>query len=150
MNAERNVAWREMLKEQIERRGLRLTTQREAIAQVFFELSGHANIEEVYSIVRKRHPSIGHATVYRTLKLFEECGLAEARHFGDGTTRFEPSMGEDHHDHLICTGCKRIIEFENTEIERLQEQVCEAHDFAMTWHKMEIYGVCRSCRDAAT
>jgi Fur family ferric uptake transcriptional regulator len=139
-------SWRETLRHHIVERGLRYTTQREAIAEVFFSLEGHANIEELYERVRAKHPNVGHATVYRTLKLLEECGLAEPRHFGDGTTRYEPRMGDDHHDHLICEKCGTIIEFENEEIERLQLQVCQSHGFELSWHKMELYGICSRCQ----
>lgn len=141
--------WRDVLSAHIATKGLRLTQQRIDISEVFFDQVGHANIEELFVAVRKKNPRVGYATVYRTLKLLEECGLATARHFGDGTTRFEPSPDDSHHDHLICILCGTIIEFENDEIETLQEQVAQNHRFRIINHKMEIYGECEACQQKA-
>ena len=133
--------WQEVLREHIGKKGLRLTQQRLLISEIFFEQEGHhANIDELYQRVRKRNPSVGYATVYRTLKLLTECGLANSMQFGDGTRRFEPAT--DHHDHLICTECGKIVEFENEEIETIQEEIATKHQFSLTSHKMELYGTC--------
>lgn len=145
-----NQPWRDVLSAHIVTKGLRLTQQRMDISEVFFDQVGHANIEELFRAVRKKNPRIGYATVYRTLKLLEECGLATARQFGDGTTRFEPSPDDSHHDHLICIACGKIIEFENEEIETLQEEVAKVHRFRILEHKMEIYGECESCQQKNT
>ena len=133
--------WRELLRQQITEKGLRLTQQRMLISEVFFEeVKDHANIEELYQKVRKRNSGIGYATVYRTLKLLTDCGLATSMQSMDGTRRFEPSS--DHHDHLTCTACGKIMEFENEEIERLQEEIAAKFGFALTSHTMDLYGVC--------
>lgn len=133
--------WRELLRQQITEKGLRLTQQRMLISEVFFEeVKDHANIEELYQKVRKRNSGIGYATVYRTLKLLTDCGLATSMQSMDGTRRFEPTS--DHHDHLTCTACGKIMEFENEEIERLQEEIAEKFGFALTSHTMDLYGVC--------
>jgi len=95
--------------------------------------------------VRQKHPRIGYATVYRTLKLLAECGLAEQRHFGDGQTRYEQSDSREHHDHLICTECGAILEFEDPGIERLQLKVAKEHNFTIQRHRLEIYGQCAKC-----
>lgn len=140
----------DVLREYLSANGLKTTRQREAIFDVFRRLEGHRSVEEVYSAVKESAPDIGYATVYRTLKLLKKCGLAEEHHFGDGFARYEAThVGrDDHHDHLICTQCDRIVEFENEDIERLQEQVAASYGFVVTDHKMELYGVCAECRDA--
>jgi Fur family ferric uptake transcriptional regulator len=145
--------WHETLRRHIKEQGLRLTPQRMMIAEAFFELAAgeHLNIDELYRLVRERNPAIGYATVYRTLKLLEECDLAVAAQFGDKTTRFEPRNpdSEDHHDHIICTSCGLIVEFENEEIEALQEQMAARYGFSLTHHKMELYGLCERCRSSS-
>lgn len=134
------------LERHIERKGLRMTRQRRLIAEVMIETDGHVNIDELYNRVRERDPNVGYATIYRTLKLLTDAGLATAAHFGGGATRFESTTHRGHHDHIICTDCGKIMEFHNEEIEALQEQVCRAIDFQMTHHKMEIYGLCSACK----
>src|SRR3954451_21777080 len=99
-------------------RGLKSTRQRSLIIDIFFAMHGHLSVEEVWGRVRQDNPRVSVATVYRTMKLLAESGLAHARNFGDGQTRYESAIGRDHHDHLICTRCGTIIEFENDQIER--------------------------------
>jgi Fur family ferric uptake transcriptional regulator len=140
--SENTQAWETRLAEYLARTGLRVTRQRRAIAQAFFESPGHPNIDELYTRIRERHPHIGQATVYRTLKLLVESGLAEPSRFGDGTTRYEAADEHDHHDHLICVECGHIVEFRDDEIERLQELIAKNHHYRMTDHKMVIYGEC--------
>ena len=135
--------WQEALQSYVTEHRLRWTQQRQAIAEVLFEMGKHANVDEIFMRVRKTNPSIGYATVHRTLKLLEESGLAESRRFSDGPTRYEAVFGHDHHDHLICRVCGKIFEFENPEIERLQLDVATANGFVLTAHKMELYGHCR-------
>lgn len=139
----RLTLFRQWIKEQ----GLKATAQRDDIAQVFFATNRHVSVEELYSAVRKVNPRVGYATVYRTLKLLKECGLAAERHFADGQARFENTEEERHHDHLICERCGRIIEFVHPQIEQLQEQVAQRLGFVATNHKMEIYGICKECRE---
>jgi len=127
-------------------RGYRSTRQRAQVAEVFYSLGGHRSVEELHSELRGVDSSVGHATVYRTMKLLVDCGLAKARHFGDGLTRYEPFSEGEHHDHLICTQCGRIEEFENDTIERLQDSIAAEHGYALTHHRMELYGLCPSCR----
>lgn len=129
-------------------RGLKSTRQRSLIIDVFFGMHGHLSVEEVWARVRQDDPRVSVATVYRTMKLLSESGLAHARNFGDGQTRYEPAVGRDHHDHLICTRCGTIIEFENDQIERMQDAVARRHGFKVVSHKMELYGLCRSCQKA--
>lgn len=129
-------------------RGLKSTRQRSLIIDIFFGMHGHLSVEEVWARVRQDAPRVSVATVYRTMKLLSESGLAHARNFGDGQTRYEPAVGREHHDHLICTRCGTIIEFENDQIERMQEAVARRHGFKVTSHKMELYGLCESCQKA--
>lgn len=129
----------------IQEKGLKHTAQRELITETFFKTSTHLNLEELLQKVRKKNPRIGYATVYRTMKLLVESGLALERNFGDGQTRYEPITETGHHDHLICTSCGKIIEFENERIERLQREVAKDKDFLVKSHKLELYGLCANC-----
>jgi Fur family ferric uptake transcriptional regulator len=105
-------------------------------------------IEELLTLVKKRDPRIGYATVYRTLKMLAESGIANELHFGDGFSRYELREALSHHDHLICTACGIIVEFEEPAIEELQEQVATRYDFVVTFHRHELYGLCPSCRSS--
>jgi Fur family ferric uptake transcriptional regulator len=129
--------WREYLK----REQLNTTAQRELIVDQFLRSQEHVSIDELLSRVRRKNPRVGYATVYRTLRLLVDSGLANPRHFDEGQTRYEPAG--DHHDHLICTKCNLILEFENEEIEKLQEQMAQAlGGFSVQRHKLELYGLC--------
>jgi Fur family ferric uptake transcriptional regulator len=138
--------FRQWIKEQ----GLKATSQREDIAQVFFSVGRHISVEELYNEVRRVNPRVGYATVYRTMKLLKECGLAAERHFADGQARFENVEEERHHDHIICERCGRIVEFVHPQMEQLQEKVAQRFGFVATTHKMEIYGICQECREGRT
>lgn len=129
--------------------GVKHTAQREAIVREFLSTKEHITIDELLRRVKTSHPNVGYATVYRTLRLLKDVGIADERNFGDGKTLYEP-IGEHHHDHLICTRCAKIIEFENDEIEVLQEAVAETHGFTITGHKMELYGLCADCQKTDT
>ena len=131
----------------IKEQGLKATAQRDDIAQVFFSTTRHISVEELYNEVRQVNSRVGYATVYRTLKLLKECGLAEERHFADGQARFENIDDQRHHDHLICERCGRIVEFVQPRIEELQEELAQKYGFVATTHKMEIYGICKECRE---
>lgn len=130
--------------------GLRSTRQREIILDIFLSTHEHISVEELYLKIKSSHPGIGHATVYRTLKLFTEAGLAHEIHLHDGQTRYEHVLRGEHHDHLICTRCNTIIEFENAAIEKLQEEVASRHGFTIQSHKLELYGYCSNCRNATS
>jgi Fur family transcriptional regulator, ferric uptake regulator len=134
------------LHEKSRRHGLKLTKQRETICEVFFAQEGHRRAEEILQDARALDAKVSLATVYRTLKLLQEYGLAKSHNFQDGQALFEPCLDNDHHDHLICTNCGRIVEFVNQEIEDLQLRIASAHGFYITNHKMELYGLCSSCK----
>lgn len=132
----------------MDQKGLRSTAQRRLVTETFFRAVGHLSIEELLDIVRQQDPKVGYATVYRTLKLLTDSGLASARHFGDGFSRYEVAHLDEHHDHLICLRCGHIEEFESDEVEELQERIAAAHGFVLQRHRHELYGVCRACHDA--
>ncbi len=127
-------------------RGLKNTPQRHIIFDVFFSSDQHLSTEELYDAVRAVDARIGQATVYRTMKLLCEAGLAKEMHFGDGTARFEPNTDNTHHDHLICTGCGKNLEVVDDTIEQLQVELARKHGFTLTSHRMYLYGLCSSCR----
>src|SRR3989338_771297 len=110
----------QVLKSYIESKGLKSTAQRDYIADVFFKTNTHISLDELLKKVRRKTPNIGYATVYRTMKLLTEGGLAIARQFGDGQTRYENLPADGHHDHIICVKCSKIAEFQNQKIEQLQ------------------------------
>ena len=140
---------RARLNEYMAKHGLRSTEQRRLVTEMFFSSADHLSIEELLDRVRIEEPKIGYATVYRTLKLLKECGLAFERHFGDGVSRYEVAWADEHHDHLICVECEKIVEFEDEAIEVLQHSVAEKLGFKLVRHKLELYGVCADCQAKA-
>ena len=144
-NAHRHDEPREILRRYIAENGLKTSKQRDLVAEVFFSTGGHLRVEELLEKVREVSPRVSQATVYRTVRLLQDCGLAAARHFSDRETRYESSDAEHHHDHLICTRCGRIVEFVNERIEKLQHHVARAHGFSVTAHRLELYGLCNAC-----
>lgn len=127
------------------RSGLKNTRQRERIVRAFFAAGRHLSAEELYHRIQTQDPGIGLVTVYRTLKLLREAGLATERQFGDAYTRFDPNPTDWPHDHLICTRCGKIQEFEDSTLRSLQEKVARTMGFSVTEHKLELYGLCRDC-----
>lgn len=130
------------------KQGLRSTRQRDVILDIFLSTHEHLSVEELYLKVKASHPGIGQATVYRTLKLFVDAGLAREMTLPDGQTRYEHQLAGEHHDHLICTRCNRIIEFEDATIEQLQQEIAQRHGFVLTGHKMQLCGICPACSSA--
>lgn len=122
--------------------GLRLTDQREAIALAFFSSDKHLSLIDILERSRQHREGIGYATVYRTMRLLADGGLADEHHFGEDQTRYEVHREDEHHDHLICVDCGRIVEFEEPLIEQVQTQVATRHGFTVLSHKHEIYGRC--------
>lgn len=128
----------------LKKKGLKWTAQREAILEFFLKYEKHVSAENLYDILKKKFPSIGLSTIYRTLKLLSECGLAQASNI-QGCTTFEHKYNHPHHDHLICTHCGKYVEFINTDIEKLQESVAKEHGFSISGHRLEIFGLCHKC-----
>jgi Fur family ferric uptake transcriptional regulator len=140
--------FRVVLQTYMDKKGLRSTDQRRLIVDTFFHADNHVSIEELLAKVRAKDPRVGYATVYRTLKLLTECGVANERRFGDGLTRYELADDTTHHDHLICIECSDIVEFEEPRIEELQDKVAKKYGFALRSHKHELYGLCAKCQAA--
>ncbi|NNL65978.1 MAG: transcriptional repressor [Myxococcales bacterium] len=136
---------RQALARYLEDHNLKQTKQREAILDVFLGASGHVTSEDLFQRVRDSHPSIGYTTVYRTLKLLCDAGLAMERHFEDGVTRYE--IEHEHHDHLVCTKCGKIVEFECQMIETAQNEIADRYGFRVLRHRHELYGHCANCRN---
>jgi Fur family ferric uptake transcriptional regulator len=132
------------LAQYLEENHLKHTKQRQAILEIFLDASGHITSDEIYTRVRQQHPSIGFTTVYRTMKLLCEAGLANERHFDDGVTRYE--IEHEHHDHLVCLRCGKIIEFECAMIESTQLEIADRYRFRVLRHRHELYGHCEACR----
>lgn len=132
-----------VLRAYVSKHGLKFTKQRELIAEVFFGGEGHLTAEELLDRVREQDSQVSLATVYRTMKLLTDCGLANPHRFGERQTVYEPSEGdEEHHDHIICRDCGHIYEFLDERIEALQEQVAAQYGMKLSDHRMELYGSC--------
>jgi Fur family ferric uptake transcriptional regulator len=127
--------------------GLKQTGPRRLILETFLTGEGHRSVEDIHLETRRRDPRIGHTTVYRTMKLLSEAGLAREVDLSDGMTRYEHLYNHAHHDHMICTECGRSLEFLNAEIERLQDEASEKLGFQVTDHRLQIYGLCADCAE---
>ena len=131
-------------------KGFNITRQRLRIAEVFFDMHGHRNLEEIYDTIRNDDASIGQTTVYRTIKLLCEAGLALEHRFGDGAARYEPLNAQTHHDHLICQNCGKTVEIRSESIEALQKQLAAEHGYHLTGHAHYLYGQCPDCQTSLT
>ena len=134
-----------LFQEHIRKAGLRRTAQRELILEVFLRTEDHLSSEDLYWLVQKKDPNVGQTTVYRTLKLLTDAGLAREVRLGDGRTYYEHHSDQEHHDHMICTECGEVIEFFCEEIEQLQDQMAAEFGFTPTHHSMRILGLCKKC-----
>jgi Fur family ferric uptake transcriptional regulator len=128
----------------LEKHSYKHTKQRDVILEAFLDCSGHITSDELYSSLRSSNPNIGYTTVYRTLKLLCEAGIAQERHFDDGVARYERTQA--HHDHLVCTHCGKIVEFESEIIELTQEKIALQYGFRLERHRHELYGACTECQ----
>jgi Fur family ferric uptake transcriptional regulator len=126
--------------ERCEAKGLRMTDQRRVVARVIEEAEDHPDVEELYLRASRIDPRISIATVYRTVKLFEEAGILDKLEFGDGRARYEDAE-RDHHDHMIDMNSGEVIEFVDPEIEALQEKIAERLGYRLIGHRLELYGV---------
>ncbi|MGY8763018.1 MAG: Fur family transcriptional regulator [Nitrospinaceae bacterium] len=136
----------EVLESYIAEHKLKITKQRRVVLNVFLECKDHVSVEELYSIVSEQEPKIGLATIYRTLALLTKSGLALEMDFGDGQKRYESSFMSAHHDHMVCTECGKIIEFNHPLIEKYQEEIAIQNGFKITSHKLDLFGHCSNCK----
>ncbi|MEY4632401.1 MAG: hypothetical protein RIQ81_2521 [Pseudomonadota bacterium] len=132
----------DVLNDYLARQTLKQTRQRKVVVEEFLRVDRHVDAEDLHNIVRKRDPRVGLATVYRTLNLLKEAGLADQKSFRDGRSVFEVHRPDHHHDHLVCLDCGRVMEFENAQIEKLQAQVATELGFQLTGHRLDLYGKC--------
>ena len=137
---------RQIFLDHIRRAGLRRTDQRDLIMTTFLSTEDHLTIEDLHRLVQKKDATVGHTTVYRTLRLLTEAGLAREVRFGDNKTYFEHHYNHEHHDHMICTGCGRVIEFFSAAIESLQDKMAEQYHFIPTHHSLRMWGICADCQ----
>jgi Fur family ferric uptake transcriptional regulator len=128
----------------LKRRGLNRSSRRDLVVGAFLASNKHLSVEDLYALVRRKAPGIGRTTVYRTLKLLEAAGLAQALVL-QGETRFERVFNRRHHDHFICNGCGAIFEFSSDEIEALQEEEAGRIGFRIDGHKHQVFGQCARC-----
>jgi Fur family ferric uptake transcriptional regulator len=136
----------EMLLRHLKRVGLKHTEQRDTILRTFLETRDHLSIDELAQLVKKQDPKIGITTVYRTLKLLTECGLASEVAFHDGVARYEHQYNRRSHHHMVCTECGSSVEFFSPEVDKLEEEIGRKHHYSTTRHTFQIYGLCEDCR----
>jgi Fur family ferric uptake transcriptional regulator len=132
----------ESLDQYLLKMGLKQTQQRRLIVQQFLELNAHVDADELHRRVNASGHDVGLATIYRTLNLLTEAGLVEQKSFQDGRHVFEVAHPDQHHDHLICTRCGNVVEFEDQEIESLQNKIAEKYGVALQSHRLDLFGVC--------
>jgi Fur family ferric uptake transcriptional regulator len=138
----------EVFLKHIQKKGLKRTSQRDLILDVFLRTEDHLSNEDLYQLVKKEDPTVGQTTVYRTLKLLTEAGLAREVRFGDGRAHYEHNYKHQHHDHMICSECGKIIEFFSAELEAIQDAMAAKHHFEITQHLLRIIGICADCQGA--
>ncbi len=134
-----------ILKDYLLAKNLRNSEQRSKILETFLKSERHISADELYRMVKKRIPTIGYATIYRTLKILCECGICKELRIENGVSRYEPLYGHEHHDHLICLKCGKFIEVSSPEIEKLQEKIAKSEGFILMRHRLELYGICKRC-----
>ena len=127
-------------------RNLPVTAPRLAVAELLLTADRHLSAEEVGDELSALGTRVGTATIYRTLDVLVESGLVVERDFGEGFKRFEPARDIPHHEHLLCTSCGHVEEFQDERLERMTTLVAESHGFARQRHRLVIYGVCRDCQ----
>lgn len=128
---------------------LPVTQQRETIARTLFESTRHLSADEVAERLRERGEQVGKATVYRTLNLLVDVGLATEHDFDEGFKRYEPRVGPAHHDHLICTSCGEVVEFHRGELDEIQQEVASGRGFHVLTRQLKLYGLCAACDSEA-
>ena len=136
----------DLFRSYLHQRRLPLTHQRETIAMALFESEHHLSVDDLADILRGRREHVGKATIYRTLNLLVQGELAREFDFGEGFKRYEHQAGEARHDHLICTGCGKVIRFSGAALDDLQEQIATEYGFGVQSRRLEVYGLCSECQ----
>ena len=126
--------------------GFRWTNQRALIVREALATHDHFTAEELLDLCRKKDPKVSRATVYRTLTVLEDKGFVEGLETGDGGRRVEHVLGHEHHDHMVCTECEKILEFRDDELERRQELAAKRVGFLIQRHSLRLYGTCKQCQ----
>ena len=130
----------------LEKKDLKLTSQRRTILGQAVTADGHFTADELLRISKRKDKTISKATVYRTLALLKESKILEEQDFGGGKKLYERAQGRKHHDHFVCVKCGKIIEFENDPIEKLQDAEARKHSFKVVYHSLKLFGFCRTCQ----
>jgi Fur family ferric uptake transcriptional regulator len=141
----------DILHRHLKRVGLKQTAQRDTILCTFLETRDHLSTDELHRLVQKKDVRIGYTTVYRTLKLLAECGLASEVAFHDGIARYEHQYNRRSHHHMVCTQCGSSVEFFSRDVGHLEQEIGRKYRYLATRHTFQIYGICEDCRkkDAA-
>ncbi len=139
----------ELFNSHLKRVGLKHTDQRDTILQTFLETREHLSTEQLHRLVQKRDPKIGVTTVYRTLKLLVDCGLASEVAFHDGIARYEHQHNRRSHHHMVCTNCGSSVEFFSPEVDKFEQEIGRKYHYETTRHTFQIYGICEECRKKA-
>jgi len=136
---------RSVLESYLSERGLKMTGPRETVLEVFLGIERHVTAEDLFEAVRKIDPHIGQATVFRTIRLLADAGLAREACRDEGPRRYEHALGHEHHDHLVCVSCGTIVEFSDEHIEKAQAAIYEKYSFEAVGHRFELFGRCPAC-----
>ncbi len=135
-----------ILHQHLKRVGLKQTAQRDTILRTFLETRDHLSTDELHRLVQKKDAGIGYTTVYRTLKLLADCGLASEVAFHDGVSRYEHQYNRRSHHHMVCTECGSSVEFFSQEVGQLEKEIGRKYHYLTTRHTFQIYGICEECR----
>ena len=138
---------KEKFRQFISRQGLKQTEPRNWVVDVFLSTEKHVSIQQLFDLVRKKHESIGYATVSRTVKLMLQSGICQQVDFGGGAMCFEHKYDHQHHDHLICLDCGAFVEIYDLMLEKLQDKLVKQHGYVQKKHRLEIFGLCPKCDD---
>ncbi len=139
----------DLFRKYLHRRHLPLTHQRETIVMALFQSDGHLSVDDLADLLHQQGEHVGKATIYRTLRLVVEAGLARELDFGEGFKRYEHQAGKDGYDHLVCTECGKAVRFRRPAVDRLQEEIAEQAGFKVMRRRLEIYGTCPECQTSS-
>jgi Fur family ferric uptake transcriptional regulator len=138
-----------LFSEYLRRKGLKVTRERTALFDEIFASHRHFDAEDLVTRMRDSRTKVSRATIYRTLEILYECGLVGRVRLNEEKYRYERLRRGEHHDHLVCTSCGKVVEFNDAAIEKRQELVCRRYDFVATSHSHQIWGLCGPCRQRA-